>query len=127
MTLSGCLAVALGGAAGSVARYAVQHIPALATDKTWPTVAVNILGCLLIGIAATVFERRVADAELRLLCVTGFLGGFTTYSTFMLDAATLLRSGEYRPVAVYLLVTLAGGFAAFTAGCAGTGKLIERL
>lgn len=127
MTFPDCLTVALGGAAGCVARYAMQQTPLLMADKTWPTMAVNILGCLLIGIVATLIDHREGPRTLRLLCVTGFLGGFTTYSTFMLDAGTLIRLGQGTKAAVYLLTTLAGGFAAFMAGYFGTVKLLERL
>ena len=116
------MAVALGGAAGSVARYCVQQSELLSGSRTWPTIAVNIAGCFLIGVAAVMFGRR-GTAEMRLLCVTGFLGGFTTYSTFMLDAATLLRAGEYRTAALYVGVSLVGGLMAFAAGWAATEKL----
>lgn len=127
MNLTDCLAVALGGAAGCLSRYAIQQVPMLMSDKTWPTMAVNLLGCLLIGIAATLFDHREGPRFLRLLCITGFLGGFTTYSTFMLDTATMMRGGEGMKALFYLMASLAGGFVTFMAGYSATTKLIGRL
>jgi len=110
------LAVAAGGALGCVCRYAMQQMPMLDGDRTWPTLAVNILGCLLIGLVATLVDSHGGYRTLRLIVVTGFLGGFTTYSTFALDTATLVRSGEMLRAFGYMAMTLAGGYGAFLIG-----------
>lgn len=110
------LYVAAGGALGCMCRYAMQQMPVLAGDKTWPTLAVNILGCLLIGLVATLIDTIGGYRTLRLIVVTGFLGGFTTYSTFALDASTLVRSGEMLRALCYVAVTLGGGYGAFIIG-----------
>lgn len=125
MNLTNILAIALGGALGCVARYGVTLVPILAASRGWGTMAVNILGCLLIGIAATFLDSRGGGGQWRLLCITGFLGGFTTYSSFMLDAVGMMRDGEWSRVFTYLTVTLIGGFLAFTAGWTATEKLLR--
>ena len=104
------LMVALGGAAGSVARYllAVAAVEALGAAFPWGTLAVHILGSAAIGIAAGLGVQ----GEARLLLVTGFLGGFTTFSAFSLEAATL---AERSPAlaALYVLSSVGLGLAAF--------------
>lgn len=117
------LIVALGGAMGCLCRYLVQQMPLLGADRSWPTMAVNIIGCLLIGFIATIIDTRGGWAMLRLLLVTGFLGGFTTYSTFTLDAATMLQSGQALKALGYVSVTLITGFAAYLLGTLAATKL----
>lgn len=129
VTLTGCIVVAAGGAAGCLCRYLVQQLPVMAADKSLPTLTVNVLGCLLIGFAAALFDDHRATlglpAGLRLLIVTGFLGGFTTYSTFTLDAATMMRGGEMLKAFGYLAVTVVGGFAAYFAGLWAAHRVIS--
>ena len=118
------LAVAAGGALGCVCRYAVQQMPALSADRVLPTLAVNLLGCLLIGLVATLIDTHGGYRTLRLMAVTGFLGGFTTYSTFALDTATLVREGEVMKSVGYMAVTLAGGYGAFLIGQFSAQKIL---
>ena len=109
------LLIALGGAVGVGARWAVDELAA-ATFWTaapdawpWPTLIVNVVGCALIGLAAA-FLDPAGRAWSTL--VTGGLGGFTTYSTFAVEANELADAGR-RPVAVaYVAVTLLAGIAA---------------
>lgn len=89
------LAVALGGALGSVCRYllagAVQSWLGLAFP--YGTLAVNVLGCLIIGFFLGTLEVHDAPGPMaRYLLVTGFLGGFTTYSTYAAEAVGLLQA-----------------------------------
>lgn len=90
--------VGLGGFAGSVLRYKVgaMILPLAPTAKfPWATLIVNGSGCLLIGIMAALIERSTSyNAELRLLLITGFLGGFTTFSAFGFETMALLRTGS---------------------------------
>jgi CrcB protein len=83
------LAVALGGALGSCARYAVRLAFAAGGGFPWWTLLVNALGGLLIGLAAGLW--REAPEALRLGLVVGVLGGFTTFSAFSLETLQLLR------------------------------------
>lgn len=87
--------VALGGALGASARYSIgvtllRVYGGPAPVATW---TVNLLGCLLIGVLAPLVAGPELEAR-RLLLVTGFLGSFTTFSTFSLDTLALWRAGE---------------------------------
>lgn len=90
------LAVMIGGAFGALARYGVgRAVVRLAGDPLpWATWAVNLAGCFLIGVAVTVLQRAEAGDTARLLFVTGFLGAFTTFSTFSLDTLRLWTGGQ---------------------------------
>ena len=90
------LLVALGGALGSVARYGVNVLAAHADLRLpWATFAVNVLGCLLIGAVMGYTERHPGWGALALpFLVTGFLGGFTTFSAFGHESFRLIRDGE---------------------------------
>lgn len=99
------LAVAFGGAVGSVARYGLTILIQLRTGSDFPlgTMAVNILGSLLLGFLMTFsLETIVVSPEIRLLLTTGFCGGFTTFSTFSYDAVQLLERGAYRRASLYV-------------------------
>ena len=102
------LAVALGGAAGSVLRYAVQL--ALRGGAPWGTLAVNLTGSLLIGLCAGWSERQGA-AWMRPWLMTGFLGGFTTFSAFSLENGLLLREGRALTAFAYIVASVAAGVA----------------
>jgi CrcB protein len=88
--------VALGGLVGSAARYWIGGVVQRTSnaDFPWGTLAVNILGCFLIGLIMTLsLERGVVGANLRLSLTVGFCGGFTTMSTFGYETLALLRDG----------------------------------
>ena len=102
------LAVALGGAAGSVLRYLVQL--GLRGAFPWGTLAVNLLGSLLIGACAGWSERHGA-AWVRPWLMTGFLGGFTTFSAFSLENGLLLREGRAATAFLYIGVSVGAGLA----------------
>lgn len=105
------LLVALGGAVGAVLRYAVGVWAVQAgPNPRWPwgTLAVNLLGSLAIGLLAPTLARHDA---LRLLVVTGVLGGFTTFSAFSLDALALLHAGRTGAALAYVAVSTVGGLA----------------
>lgn len=98
------LIVGLGGFAGSVARYlvSVAMLPLVAsTGFPFATLAVNVAGSLLIG----AFAAAGIPGGWYFLCVTGFCGGFTTFSTFSLEAVNLMRTGSGATALVYMLVS----------------------
>ena len=100
--------VAVGGALGAVARYSVYNAAAIWGHKpAWATFGINALGAFLIGIFFVLLtERSIMQAELRGLIVTGFLGAFTTYSTYSLDALQLFEQGEIGVALLYVLGTM---------------------
>jgi fluoride exporter len=96
--MKGLLLVAAGGALGSGARYlmsgwVLQLAPA--ARFPWGTFAVNVIGCLVAGLAAGYLLRTgTLGADARLFLFTGLLGGFTTFSAFGVETVALLRKGE---------------------------------
>jgi CrcB protein len=85
-------AVAGGGAAGSVCRYLVSlGAVGLGFSSFWGTLAVNVAGGLAIGVLAELFVRETVPMPLRPLLITGFLGGFTTFSAYSLEVVALAR------------------------------------
>lgn len=103
--------VAFGGAAGSMLRYwAAMQFGAKAST----TFFVNILGSFLIGVLAA--APIGADPRWRLLAGSGFLGGFTTFSTWQLEAILSSHANDWRGVAVNLFGSVVAGFAAATLG-----------
>jgi fluoride exporter len=113
------LAVALGGAAGSVMRFLVASWVA----AHWPrhfylaTFAVNLLGCLLIGLLSGLFlTRSDLPLELRTGLITGVLGGFTTFSSFSLEMLRLMEGGRAVEAFGYLAFSIIGGLLAAWAG-----------
>lgn len=110
ITLSptGLVTVALGGGLGAVARALLSRAVAqtLGTTFPWGTLAVNVLGGLLMGLAIAVLADREADSPLRLLLTTGFLGGFTTFSAFSLETVALLQRSQTGAAFGYVLASV---------------------
>ena len=98
--------IAIGGAVGSVARYGTYSLLVRATDRTqfpWGTLAANLVDCLLIGYLNGLLSDRLIRPEYRFLAVVGFLGGYTTFSTFGWETAAYLRDGQYARATAYVL------------------------
>jgi CrcB protein len=68
------------------------------------TLAVNLIGSLIIGILFELFDEYIVPIEVRYLLTVGFLGGFTTFSTYALESGHMLRNGEYRFFIVNLVL-----------------------
>jgi CrcB protein len=95
--LTKILYLSLGGAAGTLSRYWLSGVAQRIAGVSFPfgTFAVNMLGCLLFGAVWGFFENRILlGSELRLLVLTGFMGAFTTFSTYMFETAELVKFGQ---------------------------------
>jgi CrcB protein len=105
----GFLGVFLGSGVGGMARYGVGILVArwTATAFPWGTLIVNVAGAALMGFIMGAFAAREIDnPALRLFLTTGILGGFTTWSTFSLDAVTLWERGEATTAIGYVVASL---------------------
>jgi CrcB protein len=122
------IAVAVGGALGSVARHGVNrwvHHEWLALRFPVATLVVNIVGCGVIGVLAGLVatERLPMSATWREFVFVGILGGFTTFSTFGLDTITLVRSGEIAPALANVALHVVVGLVSVYAGLIGVEQL----
>lgn len=115
------LAIALGGALGSVARHGVNHLVHvrwLTTRFPVGTVVVNVAGCFIIGLLAGLLasERIALRAHWREFIFVGLLGGFTTFSAFGLETFFLARTDSAGPAAMNVALQVVGGLAAVWLG-----------
>lgn len=113
------LIVGLGGAAGSMLRYAVQRLFTIQSTAAFPTgtLLVNISGCFLIGVLWSIFSRSLSwNEEMKLLLMTGFCGGFTTFSAFTLEGIGLLKESKTSLFMIYLIASVVGGLLATIIG-----------
>ena len=112
-------AVAVGGAFGAVARYLINHSPlASVFDKfPLPTFLINVSGSFLIGFLLILLTDRFEVSEaLRMAVIVGFLGAFTTFSTFEMELYGLTSVRDHMTALLYLLLSVGGGFIAVVAG-----------
>jgi len=112
------LLAAVGGALGALARWAVAlALPRPSGGWPWATLAVNLTGCLLIGVLLAVLgARRPDDDRWRTFLGAGVLGGFTTFSAFAVEVVDLLEAGAWVPAAGCVAVSVPGGLLAVAAG-----------
>ncbi|MDR1644671.1 MAG: fluoride efflux transporter CrcB [Tannerellaceae bacterium] len=120
MMIKQLLWVGLGGGLGSILRFLVSVLTAKqGYVGAFPlaTFSVNLTGCLLIGLL-TGYSYRYGwlDADMKLLLITGFCGGYTTFSTFSLENLHLLETHQYLPFALYLSGSLLLGAGAVALG-----------
>lgn len=113
------LIVGFGGAAGSMLRYAIQKLFSLQSTPLFPTgtLIVNIAGCFLIGVLLGIAGRSLSlNYEMKLLLMTGFCGGFTTFSAFSLEGIGLLKESKISLFIIYITASVVGGLLATLMG-----------
>lgn len=118
-TAAKILSVAIGGAFGAVARYLINISPlaALFAKFPFPTFLINVSGSFLIGFLLILLTEKFAFGEnFRLALIVGFLGAFTTFSTFEMELYELSRGREFFIAFVYLFLSIAFGFAGVLSG-----------
>lgn len=111
--------IAIGGIFGCWARYAMTNGVQALLGRGFPyaTLSINILACLLIGFVFTEMVERVSVAPaIRIGILTGFVGGFSTFSTFAMETVFLAEQGEWGRSALYVFLSLVLGLAATVAG-----------
>ena len=112
------LLVAVGGALGAVARYLVATAFAHRLGAQWPwgTLFINLSGCVLISLFLGAGSERMADSNLRYLLPIGFVGAYTTFSTYEYETMRLFQLGRGTGALAYVAASNLLGFAAVCAG-----------
>lgn len=124
------LFVAVGGALGAMARFALNVFLQRDIAFPWGTLSANLLGCLVMGVLAQLVasaawfnEAGIIPDQYRLLFAIGFCGSFTTLSALVMELHTMLNRNEILGSFSYLMATMVGGFAFFYAGFVVTRML----
>ena len=122
------LAVAVGGALGTVARYELALAePVRSGAFPWATFTANLVGSFVLGVALVVLIDGLASSEpLRALVAVGFCGGLTTFSTWMVESVLLTRDGDAGVALLYLAVSLVAGLAVAALGVVVTRGMVHR-
>ncbi len=105
------LMVALGGALGATSRFflSTQLTKLLGTSFPFATLAINVLGSFLMGFCAVfILDYLKLTGYWRELVMVGFLGAFTTFSTFSIEGLNLLHSGQWTSAALYFVISVTG-------------------
>lgn len=126
-TLFDFLIVGCGGALGAMCRFSVRHMHVFDNNPYYYTVGINLSGCFLIGILGALFLYYKLNPVWTYFCIVGFLGGYTTYSAFTLDAMELIQKEMWIEVAKYVGITFIGGFALCALGLFGTNKILKMI
>jgi CrcB protein len=123
------LLIGLGGGLGAAARHGVNRVALLLVGPNYPagTLAVNLAGCLVMGVLAGWFAFRgeASSESMRLFLTTGVLGGFTTFSAFALDAALMWERHDTAQALTYVAVSVMGSIIALFAGLAAARAMMS--
>ncbi len=113
------LIIGAGGFIGAIARYVIGLWIGQKWGRIFPlgTFVINVSGSFLIGLLMTILtERIIADANWRLFLVVGFLGAYTTFSSFEYETGGLFRDGEWLLASLNVILSVLAGFAALRLG-----------
>ena len=113
------VAIAIGGVLGCWARYAMTNLVQAIYGRDFPyaTLTINVLACFLMGfLFEETLERLTISPVLRVGILTGFIGGFSTFSTFAMETLLLTEQGEPAKGLLYVVVSIVFGLAAVTGG-----------
>ena len=111
------LLIALAGGVGTLARYGLGGLVQEGKMFPWGTVAVNLLGCLAFGLIYSALDRRMMlGGDIKIFLLIGFMGGFTTFSTYMFELAEQLRDAQWLAASGYFALHNLGGWAAMILG-----------
>jgi CrcB protein len=121
--------IAVGGSLGCLARFGMSTMVHGFTGEVFPygTLLVNVTGSFLIGVLAEVFDAALIPSPWRSLVTIGFIGGYTTFSTYTLETLNLLRDGELRLAGLNFLGNNVLGLVAVAAGLYTSRMLIKLL
>ncbi len=132
VSLYSYLVVAIGGACGAMARFALNILLQRDMDFPWGTFAANLLGCLVMGFIAQLVsgsgwfnDAGIFPDHYRLLFAVGFCGSFTTLSSMVMELNTMLQKNELFYSFSYFMGTMIGGFACFYIGIVCAKALMQ--
>ncbi len=119
--------VTVGGATGALARYWLSGWVASAFSGFFPlgTLVVNVLGSFLLGFGMQAMEAVPVSAEVRTMLTIGFLGAFTTFSTFSYETVALLRDGDWTRASLYTGLSFVLGLTAVLIGMGAASVLLK--
>lgn len=122
------IAIGIGGVIGALSRYVLeQTFPPQAGHIPWVVFVINVTGSALLGLLLVILVEQFSRARLaRLVMGTGIIGAYTTFSTFMVGAVDVARSGHVATAAVYVVLSIACGLGAVAGGIA-IGRFAIRL
>ena len=128
LSTAALLAIFVGGAIGTLARYLLEaHHPYASGGFPWTTLVINLSGSLVIGLLVPISEHVANRAPLvRPLLIVGFLGGWTTYSTLAVESTLLAKDGDVGSGLAYLAATVFGGLALVVVGNALGRRMVLR-
>jgi CrcB protein len=120
--------IAVGGALGALARYAVGGwvYSWAGAELPWDTALINVSGSFLIGFILQYLSATSAAPEWRAFLAIGFLGAYTTFSTFSYETIALVRSGEWQRALLYVFGSVVLSLAATVAGLFAAAALLHR-
>lgn len=123
MTLRGLLCVGAGGFVGAIARYSLALLVDARMGSPFPyaTLLINVTGSFVLGVLSGLLEFSSLPPEVRLTIGVGFLGAYTTFSTFTYETLRLVEAGDTVLALAYVAVSVLAGLAAATLGLA-TGR-----
>ncbi|MGB2692485.1 MAG: fluoride efflux transporter CrcB [Thermodesulfobacteriota bacterium] len=121
--------IAIGGAAGALLRYSVSGYIFRNSDGLlpWGTIAVNLIGCFIIGFLWNIFENFTYSPNTRAFVFIGILGAFTTFSTFGIESFYLLKDGEIKLGIINILISNVGGIGLVAIGYILSKSLLKVL
>ena len=99
--------VGLGGALGAILRYSISLLPMKSSFHIL-TFITNLIGAFIIGMVVGLFEKHYLSSQLNLFLKTGVCGGFTTFSTFSLEALSLFENGKFILAILYIFMSVGG-------------------
>ncbi|WP_428490841.1 fluoride efflux transporter CrcB [Rhodopila sp.] len=127
MSFTTCLVVMIGGALGTLTRYALSVLTLpISRELPWGTIAINVTGSFLIGLFGTLtlaHGRYPVPENLRLFVMIGLCGGYTTFSSFSLQTLDLLRSGEVIRAGINVVASVVLCVAAVSVGHLAAARL----
>ena len=119
--------VAVFGALGAITRYVVDRaiMTRLATDFPVGTLMINLSGALVLGMVTGLATRNLLSTDAVVAIGDGFIGAYTTFSTWMVDVVSLVRSGNTATALEYVVLSLVAGLAAVVIGVAAARTLVR--